>query len=107
MSTRVLAAFALAALVAACSYTETRTVTAPAPADDSCTVYGYTPGTTAYNVCVEREAAARQRGRMAAGYAESRIVVDSEDACTSYGLARGTATYDRCVQREIGYRRPG
>ena len=106
MSTRVLVVLAIAALASACSYTETRTVAAPTPADDSCTVYGYTPGTSAYNVCVEREAAARHRGRMAADYAEARIVADSQDACSSYGLIRGTSRYDRCVQREIAYRRP-
>lgn len=92
------------ALASACTYSETRTVAA-AP-DDSCTVYGYAPGTTAYNVCVEREAAARRRGRMAANYAEARIVTDSQDACLSYGLISGTPSYDRCVQREIAYRRP-
>jgi hypothetical protein len=105
MSIRVLTVIAAAALATACSYTETRTVAAPA--DDSCTVYGYTPGTNAYNICVEREAAARRRGRMAADYAEARIVADSQDACLSYGLVRGTDRYDRCVQREIAYRRPG
>jgi hypothetical protein len=106
MSPRVLTVLAAVALVSACSYTESRTVAAPTPADDSCTVYGYTPGTSAYNVCVEREAAARRRGRMAANYAEARIVADSQAACSSYGLMRGSARYDRCVQREIAYRRP-
>ncbi len=106
MSSRLLAAFAAVALAAACSYSETTTVAAPTPADDSCLAYGYTPGTTAYDICVEREAAARRRGRMAAGYAETRIVADSQEACRSYGLTPGTPTYDRCVQREIAYRRP-
>jgi hypothetical protein len=104
MSLRILAVLSVAALATACTYSETRTVAA-AP-DDSCTVYGYAPGTTAYNVCVEREAAARRRGRVAADYAEARLVGDSQDACLSYGLVRGTASYDRCVQREITYRRP-
>ncbi len=106
MSLRVFAVIVVAALASACSYTETRTVAAPRPADDSCTVYGYTPGTHPYDACVEREAAARHRGRMAANYAEARIVADSQDACISYGLMRGTDRYDRCVQREIAYRRP-
>lgn len=106
MSIRVLAAVVVATLAAGCSYSETRTVAATTPADDSCMVYGYRPGTTAYSVCVEREAAARRRGRMAADYAQSRIVTDSQDACLSYGLPSGTAAYDRCVQREIAYRRP-
>lgn len=97
---------AIALLASACSYTETQTVRAPAPTDDSCTAYGYTPGTDAYNICAQREAAARRRGRMAADYAQARIAADSQEACTSYGLASGTPRYDRCVQREIAYRRP-
>jgi hypothetical protein len=92
-------------LAVACSHTETRTVVVPA--NDSCSYYGYTPGTEAYRICAEREAAARARGRMAADYAESRIVVDSQDACVSYGLIRGSAGYERCVQREVAFRRPG
>jgi hypothetical protein len=95
------------ALAAACSHTETRTVVVPTPVDDSCTFYGYQPGTQPYAICVEREAAARRRGRMAAGYAEAQLVMDSQEACESYGLVRGTPRYDRCVQREMNYRRPG
>lgn len=94
------------ALVVACSHTETRTVVVPAPTEDSCTVYGYQPGTQAYAICVEREAAARRRGRMAAGYTLAQMQLDSEEACQSYGLIRGTPRYDRCVQREMNYRRP-
>lgn len=97
-----------AALAAACTQSETRTVVVPAPvvADDSCTYYGYQPGTEGYRICVDRERAARARGRMAATYARERIVADSQDACTSYGLVRGTDRYDRCVAREISYRSP-
>jgi hypothetical protein len=94
------------ALAAACSHTERQTVVVPTPVDDSCTYYGYTPGTEAYRICVDREAAARRRGRMAATYAREHIVADSQDACNSYGLMRGTERYDRCVQREIIYRSP-
>lgn len=104
MSLRIMTVAGVALVASACSYTETRTVSASP--DDSCSVYGYAPGTTAYNVCVEREAAARRRGRVAADYAEARITADSQDACTSYGLASGTPSYDRCVQREVAYRRP-
>ncbi len=107
MSIRILAVVAVTALATACSYHETRTVTAPpTQAEDSCSLYGYTPGTTAYSLCVQREAAARQNGRVAANYGESRIVADSQNACLSYGLTAGTSSYDRCVQREIAYRRP-
>jgi hypothetical protein len=95
-----------ASLAAACSTTERRTVVVPAPVDDSCTVYGYAPGTDAYRICTEREAAARARGRMASTYTRDRIVSDSQEACGSYGLVRGTDRYERCVQREVNYRNP-
>ena len=94
------------ALAAACSTTETRTVVAPQQVDDSCTYYGYQPGTEGYRVCIDRERAARARGRMAATYARDRIVADSQDACMSYGLVRGTDRFERCVQREVNYRNP-
>ncbi len=105
MIRRLIAVGFFAALAAACSHTETRTVVVPTPADDSCAYYGYAPGTTAYSVCVEREAAARRRGRMATDYAYADLVRDSQDACVSYGLAPGTQRFDGCVQREISYRR--
>jgi hypothetical protein len=106
MSYRLIAVLAFSALAAACTATETKTVMVPTPADDSCSAYGYVPGTREYSICVEREAAARRRGRMAANYAEAAIVGDSREACYSYGLERGTERYERCVQREIAYRRP-
>lgn len=96
---------ALVLVAGACSVTERQTVVAPGP-QDSCTSYGYVAGTEAYRICSEREIAARRRGRMAADYAEARIVADSQDACASYGLLRGTERYERCVQREVSYRRP-
>ncbi len=104
MLLRLCGVLAAGLLAAACSHTETRTVVVPA--SDSCSYYGYTPGTEAYRICAEREAAARARGRMAAGYADSRIVADAQDACVSYGLMRGSSGFDRCVQREVTYRRP-
>jgi hypothetical protein len=106
MYLRLCAVLAAGVLAAACSHTETRTVVVPAPVDDSCSFYGYVPGTEAYRICAEREAAARRRGRMQASYAEAAIVADSQEACSSYGLLRGTDRYERCVQREITYRRP-
>lgn len=101
---RLCAVLAAGVIVAACSHTETRTVVVQA--DDSCSYYGYVPGTEAYRICAEREAAARRRGRMQASYAEAAILADSQEACASYGLLRGTERYDRCVQREVSYRRP-
>jgi hypothetical protein len=94
------------ALAAACTVQETRTVV-PAPrVDDACSAYGYVPGTEGYRICAEREAAARARGRMASGYAMTRLEADAQEACLSYGLARGTDRFDRCVRREMDYRRP-
>jgi len=84
MSYRLCAVLVAGVLAAACSHTETRTVVVPAPVDDSCTYYGYVPGTEAYRICAEREAAARRRGRMQASYAEAAIVADSQEACSSY-----------------------
>src|SRR5262245_60438397 len=104
MSYRLCAVLVVGVLAAACSHTETKTVVVPA--NDSCSYYGYAPGTEAYRICVEREAAARRRGRMAAGYAEARIASDAQEACLSYGLVQGTGRFDRCMQREISYRRP-
>ena len=95
-----------AALATACSRTETQTVVVPTSVDDSCTYYGYQPGTDSYRICMDREAVARRRGRMAATYARERLVADSQDACESYGLVRGTDRFDRCVQREVSYRSP-
>ena len=92
-------------LAAACTVHETRTVVAPA--DDACSAYGYVPGSEGYRICAEREAAARRRGRMAAGYAEARLAADAQEACLSYGLVAGSDRYERCLRREIGYRRPG
>jgi len=93
------------ALAASCTATETRTVVVPA--DDACSAYGYAHGTEGYRICAEREAAARRRGRMAAGYAQAMIAADAQEACLSYGLVRGTERYERCMQREVNYRRPG
>jgi hypothetical protein len=99
-------ALAAASTVAACTVQETRTVVPAAPVNDACAAYGYTPGTEGYRICAEREAAARSRGRMDAGYAAARIDADAQEACLSYGLTRGNDRFDRCVQREINARRP-
>lgn len=108
MSYRLCAVVLAGLLASACSVEHRTEVVAatPTPVQDSCTYYGYTPGTEGYRICYERELAARRRGRMAADYAEAGIVADSQDACVSYGLVRGSERYDRCVQREVAYRRP-
>jgi hypothetical protein len=104
---RLAIVFLAGALAAACTVQETRTVVPAQRVDDACSAYGYVPGTESYRICAEREAAARRRGRMAAGYAAARLEADAQEACLSYGLVRGTDRFDRCVGREITYRRPG
>ena len=110
-------AFALVAVglsAAACSYSSTTTAAIPAapgpvvvssPSAAACVDYGFVPGTVAYNRCVEREQAARLRGRVVVGYAEAQLVADARDACYSYGLEPATRYYDRCVGREVDARR--
>jgi hypothetical protein len=102
MSHRLCLALVVGLLATACA-SETRTVVVPA---DTCTSYGYTPGTEAYRICAEREAAARQRGRMAASYGDMQILADAQNACASYGLIRASTSYENCVQREVTLRRP-
>ena len=100
MSLRRLCVVVAGALAAACSTTETRTVVVPAPADDSCTYYGYAPGTEGYRICVEREAAARPRGRMAANYAEARIApTHRKPACPTAWCAAPIDTIAACSAR--------
>ena len=101
------AALLACALVGACAYRETKTVVVPAgsSADNVCAGYGFTPGTSAYENCVMREAESRRRGRAARDYAESALVSDSQNACIAYGLTPGTDRYERCVRNEISARR--
>lgn len=100
------AALVTCALLGACTIRENRTVVVPASgANTACTDYGFTPGTSSYDNCVAREAAARQRGRVARDYAESALVSDSQAACASYGMSPGSAGYERCVRTEMTARR--
>ncbi|HJQ58026.1 MAG TPA: hypothetical protein VJ890_14040 [Vineibacter sp.] len=102
----VCAALLACALTAACTVRETKTVVVPAGgAENACVGYGFTPGTTAYDNCVSREADARRRGRMQRDYAETALVSDSQAACASYGLSPGSASYQNCVRYEVDARR--
>ena len=94
MSFRLLAVVVAGALAAACTTTETRTVVVPAPADDSCSYYGYARGTDGYRICAEREAAARRRGRMAANYAEARMAAEVPSLRSGSGAATVMASPD-------------
>ena len=103
------AALVTCALVGACTVRETRTVVVPAGsgtgAENVCVNYGFTPGTTAYNNCVSREADSRRRGRVARDYADASLISDAQSACASYGMSPGTGAYERCVRYEIDARR--
>jgi hypothetical protein len=109
-----LAVLALGLLAGACSYSSTTTAAIPAgpgpvvvssPSAAACVDYGFVPGTIAYNRCVEREQAARLRGRVVVGYAEAQLAADARDACYSYGLEPGSSYYNRCLGREMDARR--
>src|SRR5688572_25981163 len=94
---RFAAALLASSLAVACTTYETRTVVAPTPTEDSCVVYGYSPGTEAYRLCFAREAEYRRAGRMArADYTQARVVAASQNACASYGLTPGSDRYERC-----------
>ena len=59
----------------------------------SCEDQGYTPDTTAYTECVQREKQAykARRGDKLAKFAKN---------CTGYGFTAGTDAFAACVQRE-------
>jgi hypothetical protein len=108
------AAVAVGLSATACSYSSTTTAAIPAapgpvvvgsPSAQACVDYGFVPGTIAYDRCVEREHAARLRGRVARDYAEARIADDARDACASYGLDPRDGYFARCVNREMDARR--
>jgi hypothetical protein len=112
--TKLFAAIAVGLSATACSYNSTTTAAIPvapgpvviaSPSGQVCADYGFVPGTIAYNRCVEREAAARARGRVIAGYAEAQLAADARDACYSYGLDPASSWYARCVNREMDARR--
>jgi hypothetical protein len=99
------AALVTCALLGACTVRENRTVVVPASgASAACSDYGFTPGTSSYDNCVAREAAARHRGRVARDYAHSALVSDAQTACASYGMTAGSPSYERCVRNEIAAR---
>jgi hypothetical protein len=114
LRTKLFAAMAVSLSATACSYNSTTTAAIPAapgpvvvssPSAAACIDYGFVPGTVAYNRCVEREHAARLRGRVTVGYAEAQLTADARDACASYGLDPRDSYYARCVNREMDARR--
>ena len=72
LHTKLFAVVAVGLSATACSYDSTTTAAIPAapgpvvvgsPSARACVEYGFVPGTIAYNRCIEREHAARLRGR--------------------------------------------
>ena len=112
LNQKLLAAISLGFLAAACAGPYDRqapvppsTSRAPTLSERNCMDYGFTPGSSAFDRCVQREARARQAGRVAQDYAEARLLDDSRNACHDYGLTLGTPRYDNCVAREADARR--
>ena len=113
MSTaKILATMSLGFIAAACAGPYDRqplpssVVSHPASsAERACLDYGFTAGTSAFDRCVQREAAARQAGRVNRDYAQARLVEDARRACDEYGVTQNTQRYNNCVAREIDARR--
>ena len=75
--------------------------------EQTCSNYGFSGNTESFDLCVQRERAARSAGRVNRDYSQALLTNDARNACSSYGLNAGSAGYDRCVGREIdarGYR---
>jgi hypothetical protein len=114
MSTaKLLATLSLGLITAGC-VSQTYDRQAPAPSNISrvsssserdCLDYGFTPGTASYDRCVQRDAHAREAGRMNRDYDQARLSEDARSACYDYGLTQGTPRYDNCVAREVDARR--
>ncbi len=107
----LLAATSLGLLAAACAGPYDRQAAAPSSSraqtlsERNCYDYGFTPGSAAYDRCVQREARAREAGRVNRDYAEARLLEDARNACYDYGLERNTQRFDNCVTREVDFRR--
>lgn len=114
LNRNALAAISLGLAAAACVGPYDRQAPVPGPYNTSrastqseraCIDYGFASGTAAFDRCVQREARAREAGRVNRNYAEARLLEDSRNACFDYGLTQGTQRYDTCVSREVDARR--
>jgi hypothetical protein len=107
----LLAATSLGLLAAACAGPYDRQAPVPSNtrtqslSERNCFDYGFTPGSAAFDRCVQREARARNAGRVNRDYAEARLLEDARNACFDYGLERNTPRFDNCVTREVEFRR--
>jgi hypothetical protein len=107
----LLATTSLGFLTAACAGPYDRQAAAPrnngpsSLSERNCFDYGFTPGTGPFERCVQREARAREAGRVNRDYAEARLLGDARGACSDYGIERNTRGFDKCVTREVEFRR--
>jgi hypothetical protein len=70
----------------------------------TCRDYGVRPGSTAYDSCVTRAAAAYDRGESGLATLEAERVADARNLCLSYGITPQTLGYRECVAAEIDRR---
>jgi hypothetical protein len=73
-------------------------------AQRTCRDYGVRPGSTAYDSCVTRTAAAYDRGEPGVAALEAERVADARNLCLSYGITPQTLGYRECVAAEIDRR---
>jgi hypothetical protein len=69
-----------------------------------CRDYGVTPGSVAYDSCVNRAAWAYDRGEPGMATLEAQRVSDARNICLSYGISPRTMGYNECVATEIDRR---
>lgn len=113
----LLTTLSIGLLSAACQspYQQQQSARVPAPgpsqvsvgvysSEQTCSDYGFSSNTSAFDRCVQRERAARSTGRVNRDYAQATLTNDARSACASYGLDIGSARFENCVQREVDAR---
>lgn len=73
----------------------------PSNAERTCALYGVTPSTPAFNVCIDRAASALNRGDPVRAEQQAALIRDANDLCSSYGIAPATLGYRECVNGEV------
>jgi len=73
-------------------------------AEHACLDYGVTPGTAAFESCVERASRAFDRGEPDLAYMQARVTREARDACQSYGIDPETLGYRQCVATQVDRR---
>lgn len=71
-----------------------------AHAEQICLDHGLGPNSVAFDTCVERAAAAYDRGAPRVADHEARLVADAREACMSYEIQPMTLGYRACVANE-------